>query len=36
MLFDTASANHRRFAFCLTALLFAIPTVGFLVSALSR
>ena len=36
MLLDTASPSQRRFAFCLTALLFAIPTVGFLVSMLSH
>jgi hypothetical protein len=36
MQFHTASASHRRFALCLTALLFAVPTVGFLVSMLSH
>jgi hypothetical protein len=36
MKLQIASANHHRFAFCLTALLFAVPTLGFLVSLLSR
>jgi hypothetical protein len=36
MRFQLASKSHRRFALCLTALLFTIPTVGFLVSALSH
>jgi hypothetical protein len=36
MQFHIASASHRRFALYLSALMLAVPTVGFLVSMLSR
>jgi hypothetical protein len=36
MQFHTTSVGHRRFALYLSALMLAVPTLGFLVSMLGR